>query len=431
MLKESQQIKSHPILINTLTSNEIQIPDLLSFGQNSSNHVQINDKEVCPRHARIEKLNDKIQIRDLKSKSGTFLNGTAILLAPINNGDRIRIGRTEFIFRDQPQKTASKDLNFSQNIYWNQQLKRLPLVSKTDHPVLILGESGTGKELIARAVHNESHRSSGPFFAINCSALSESLIESELFGHIKGSYTGATSNRSGAFEAARSGTLFLDEIGELPLHLQPKLLRAIDNREIRPVGSDHCIHTDTRIVAATHQKLSAKVKNGEFRMDLYNRLNVIKIQPPALKSRMEDFETLLYTFCKDYKVSFSFNAIQELKKYSWPGNIRELKNYVARTSAIVIGRQAEPQDVYDILEPLIDSNRNNDEPFLKIQNEQNESMICSIEKRLIIETLIKNNGNQRKVANALKLPKSTLHDRIKRYEINVKKILEDEYWRKR
>ena len=197
----------------------------------------------------------------------------------------------------------------------------LSSVATSSCPVLILGPSGTGKDVLANAIHNSSKKSGAPFISVNCSALTETLVESELFGHTKGSFTDAVSDRKGAFEAARGGTLFLDEIGDLPYSLQAKLLRALENNEIRPVGSDRSIKTDVRIIAATHQNLYNKIRDGEFRADLFYRLNVITIETPALKERIEDFDNLLYSFARQMRVRFSFNAIKTLKKHDWPGNI--------------------------------------------------------------------------------------------------------------
>jgi len=172
---------------------------------------------------------------------------------------------------------------------------------------------------VSHVIHDYSGRSEGPFVSVNCSALTESLVESELFGHVKGSFTGATSDRKGAFEAARGGTLFLDEIGDLPLSLQPKLLRALENQEIKPVGSDKTLKTDVRIVTATHKNLEKLVIEKTFRSDLFFRIHVVKISIPSLKERMEDFEDLLYHFSREMRVRFSVGAIEKLKEHSWPG----------------------------------------------------------------------------------------------------------------
>lgn len=376
---------------------------------------------VCPkaedRHARIEENNGKFTIKDLRSKSGTFVNNQRILEAPLCEGDLIALNEEEFIFSFQEQyETASFSLK-SKNIAWNEKLQRIGNAAQTGFPVLILGASGSGKEILAQAIHKTSDRSHGPFVSVNCSALTETLIESELFGHVKGSFTGALADRKGAFEAARGGTLFLDEIGDLPLNLQAKLLRALENEEIRPVGSDVNIKTNVRILAATHQNLGERIRQSLFRTDLYYRLNVISIEAPSLFDRMEDFEELLYTFAKQLKVRFSFSAIERLKKHTWPGNIRELKNTVARACANYPKMTIEATHVETILDKLAASPEN-------VGNNQGNltplSLIKEMEKQMILKKLAANNGNQRVTATELGLPKSTLHDRLKAYNIDPK-----------
>lgn len=303
----------------------------------------------------------------------------------------------------------------SRNLFWNAELQSLPRVAQTDFPVLLLGPSGTGKDVLAHTIHKSSKRAYAPFVCVNCSALSENLIESELFGHVRGAFTGAMSDRKGAFESARNGTLFLDEIGDLSPSLQAKLLRALENSEIRPVGSDTIIKTNVRIIAATHQNLSQKIYDGEFRSDLFFRLNVVSLHTPALKDRLEDFEDLIYTFSKQMRVRFSFDAIQNLKMHSWPGNIRELRNLVARAAAIYAGQQIDLQKADHLLRgsaamaPLSEEN-----PQGRI------SVIKEVEKQIILKKLQENRGNQRKTAIQLGMPKSTLSDRLRQYAINPK-----------
>jgi DNA-binding NtrC family response regulator len=393
------------------------LADFFTIGRDPSSHLVINDSYVSNRHARIEKRSGRFSIRDLQSRNGTYLNGSRVTEAVLTANDRICFGETVYVFsessNDQPQLV-------SKNPEWNEQLKRLPAFAATDFPVLITGQSGTGKEILSRAIHKSSARGRGPFVSINCSALSESLIESELFGHIRGSFTGATHDRKGAFETARGGTLFLDEIGDLPVSLQPKLLRALENSEIRPVGSDRSIETDVRILAATHKNLMAAVRNGKFREDLFYRLNVCHIRPPALAERPEDFDDLIYAFAKQHRVRFSFNSIEKLKEMKWPGNIRELKNLVARASAYYPGRHIQPEDLVKIMEPM-------GGPEVQFISEPSAlspqgSIIKEIEREMIIRRLNANKGNQRRTAIDLGMPKSTLHDRIKAYSIDLDQI---------
>ncbi|MCB0377548.1 MAG: sigma 54-interacting transcriptional regulator [Bdellovibrionales bacterium] len=399
-------------LLGTTDKQSQKIGDFLTIGRDIGNHLQIIDPFVSSRHVRIEKRERGYLLRDLQSRNGTFVNGTRVIEAYLHNNDTIMVGESRFVFSkfQQPFNPMT-----SKNQDWNQQLSRLPAVANTDYTVLILGPSGSGKEVVAHWIHQNSHRKEAPYITINCSALSENLIESELFGHLKGSFTGATENRKGAFEAARGGTLFLDEIGDLPLSLQPKLLRALENKEIRPVGSDRSIKTDVRIIAATHKNLKQKVVKGEFREDLFHRLNICRVTPPALIDRMEDFEALLYQFCKEQKVAFTFAAIENLKNHSWPGNIRELKNLVVRSAAYFPGHRIQAED----LEQLLDLNGER-ESFSVLEAEDDLPPLKEIERNLIIQKLQQYYGNQRKAAEELRMPKSTLHDKLKAYSIDAR-----------
>jgi len=372
-----------------------------------------------PRHARIEIRDDSsFVLRDLRSSTGVFLNGSRVIEAFLRDGDMIEAGPHHFIFSvrsSNDYKAPTKGLPRSKNESWDSQLQSIPQMSQTHFPILILGPSGSGKEVISDAIHKNSFRRNGPFVRVNCSALTETLIESELFGHVKGSFTGAISDRKGAFETARGGTLFLDEIGDLPYGLQAKLLRALENNEIRPVGSDRTIKTDVRIVAATHKNLKQKIGEGEFRQDLYYRLNVIQITPPALKERMEDFEDLLFHFAREHRVRFSSAAIEKLKRHSWPGNIRELKNTVARASVLFSGKSIEEH----MLPRIIDEMPKEEDKYFKEKPTNDLSVIKEIERQMIIKRLAANAGNQRQTARDLGMPKSTLHDRIRTYNIDL------------
>ncbi len=395
----------------------IQVEKIFNIGQAGMNHLVLDGETVSPRHARIEWRDGKYILRDMRSQNGTWLNGIQVIEAVLQENDLIQIGAFHFRFCNEIRKS---DLN-SRNVLWQRQLDILPLMAHSGLPILILGPSGTGKEVLARSIHEQSTRRHGPLVTINCSALSESLIESELFGHTKGSFTGATNDRKGAFEAARGGTLFLDEIGDLPLSLQPKLLRALENAEIRPVGSDRNIRVDVRIIAATHKSLPDQVRNGLFRQDLYFRLNVCRLTPPALRERMEDFESLLYGFAKEQRVRFSHGAIARLKKHSWPGNIRELKNTVARARAYYPGHHVTEEHVEQLIDPSLEMTELGALGFSSSAGPR--PVIKEIEKNLIVQSLIQNRGNQRRTAAELGMPKSTLHDRIRSYDIKIDELL--------
>ncbi len=403
------------------SSGPVKVTDFLSVGRDSTCQLQVSDQFVSSRHARVERKQNSFWLKDLGSSNGTFLNDSRVTEAALSIGDKIRIGESTFVF------TESADFNsqlISKNSNWNDHLKRLSAFARTDFPVLISGPSGTGKEVLARWTHENSPRAKGAFIGINCSALSETLIESELFGHMRGSFTGATHDRKGAFEAARCGTLFLDEIGDLPLSLQPKLLRALENKEIRPVGSDRIIETNVRILAATHKDLAQAVQNGRFREDLYYRLNVCRIQPPALTDRLEDFECLIYQFAKNLKVRLSFGAVEALKSHKWPGNIRELKNVISRAAAYYPGEHIQPEHIEFLIDKVPKSTMPTEAVHLTLPVRSQGPVIKDIEKDMIIQRLVANRGNQRKTAADLGLPKSTLHDRIKTYQIDLSSLLQ-------
>lgn len=392
-------------------NNKLTLGEFVNLGQDESCPLRILAPQVADRHARIERKDDTYFIKDLRSSTGTFVNETRVLEAPLNEGDVIRVGEQELLFTYLTEEDSDFSLT-SKNDIWNEELKTLGNVAKTEFPVLILGPSGTGKDVIAQALHDHSQRKMGPLVSVNCSALTETLIESELFGHIKGSFTGAVSDRKGAFEAARGGTLFLDEIGDLSYSLQAKLLRALENSEIRPVGADRNIKTNVRIIAATHQNLREKIREGSFRSDLYFRLNVVSVTPPPLSQRMEDFEILMYGFAKKLRVRFSFGAIARMKKHPWPGNIRELKNLVSRAAALYPGQTIEETHIEKLIDRSLlaphEAPPANDIPVIR-----------EIEKQMIIKRLAANRGNQRRTAADLGMPKSTLHDRLKYYSIDI------------
>lgn len=405
--------------------SKVEIGDYLTLGAEPSNGIQILGEGIAPHHARIETRGQDYLLRDQRTPYGTFVNEVRVLESILSHGDIIKIGPTEFHFEDARKISPLPNELVSKNAAFASTMSRLPSIAQTKFSVLLNGPSGCGKEVVAKALHSLSLRRDRPFVSVNCSALQSNLIESELFGHIKGSYTGATHDRKGAFEAARGGTLFLDEIGDLPMELQPKLLRALENNEIRPVGSDRTLITDIRLICATHKNLKEKVKAGEFREDLYHRINVVKIEIPSLSARPEDLETHIINFSKKYKVRFSLSGIRRLQDHSWPGNLRELKNVVARLSALYPGEYIQDTHIDEVIEPaeIIP------DPFSQRvasvdPNGNSLSVIKEIERELITQRLIANSGNQRKTAMDLGMPKSTLHDRLKLYKIDIGDFVE-------
>jgi len=287
-------------------------------------------------------------------------------------------------------------------------------IADTNANVLIQGESGTGKELVARAVHFNSGRSDKRFLAINCGALPESLLESELFGHKRGAFTGAIADRSGLFRSASGGTLFLDEVGEMPLPLQVKLLRALQEHEVTPVGSSVAEKFDTRIIAATNRDLANEVNEGRFREDLFYRLNVIEITLPPLRSRREDIPVLVKHFAaraiRNQNVGekpISKQAMSALVNYEWPGNVRELENAIER--AVILS--SDEIDI-DSLPPKISQNNS----YEIRDTEGFRPTLEEMERRYVVEILASVNDDKTQAANILGIDLSTLYRKLKRYD---------------
>jgi two-component system response regulator HydG len=298
-------------------------------------------------------------------------------------------------------------------------LETVALVAPTDATVLIQGESGTGKELIANAIHHNSPRSGQPLIKINCAALPETLLESELFGHEKGAYTGATAARKGRFQLAHKGAIFLDEIAEMPLALQSKILRVVQEREFEPIGSSKTIKVDTRIIAATNRDLQAEIQAGRFREDLYYRINVVSIMAPSLRDRRDDVPLLADYFLKLYSEKnkksingFSPRAMDLLMRYDWPGNIRELENAVERAVIMTRGNLIAPEELPGNLRgPDIDSEM--EAIGLPVQGSLKQA-----EKEIILNTLKDTGGNRTHTAKILGISRRTLQLKLKEYGVN-------------
>ncbi|OGL40489.1 MAG: Fis family transcriptional regulator [Candidatus Schekmanbacteria bacterium RIFCSPHIGHO2_02_FULL_38_11] len=295
-------------------------------------------------------------------------------------------------------------------------LQLIKRVSKTDSTVLLLGESGTGKELIARAVHCNSSRNDKPLVIVNCAAIPEDLMESELFGHQKGSFTGALGDKAGKFEHANGGTIFLDEIGDLKLELQAKLLRVLQEKTIDKVGGVDPIEVDVRVIAATNQNLRRQIEDGAFREDLYYRLSVIPVKIPSLRERRDDIFLLIEHFLKVFKtppnVKFSPEAIKVMENCIWKGNVRELGNVIERALLLRKGDVISPDDLPEEIRfsSAITGS------FIRELPEEGISLV-DIEKELLIKALEKNNWNQSKTASFLSITRATLIYRMEKYNL--------------
>jgi transcriptional regulator with PAS, ATPase and Fis domain len=312
-------------------------------GSSEACALRLDDRRVSRVHFELAVTRDGIAVRDLGSTNGTFVDGVRVRDADVGASSVIRAGDSALrvdVDQSPVQIALSARTSFGELVGASVEMRMLYAIleraARADATVLLLGETGTGKDVAARSLHAESTRASGPFVPVDCGAIPENLIESELFGHVRGAFTGAVANRKGAFEEADGGTLFLDEIGEMPLALQPKLLRALETKTIRRVGETQARPVDVRIVAATNRPLARAVNEGTFREDLYYRLAVIEVALPPLRARRTDVPALAQSFYERLvpggKLPDAYVAHLEGK--SWPGNVRELRNAIERDVAL-------------------------------------------------------------------------------------------------
>jgi transcriptional regulator with GAF, ATPase, and Fis domain len=316
--------------------------EAFTLGSGSGNDLVLDDSAISKRHCEIKVDDTGHQIRDLGSTNGTIVQGVRVAEAFLHPGAEIRLGKTHIIFcplQEDKEVPLSRNEAFGSMLGRSVAMRRIFYLAETyaptDATVMITGETGTGKEILAEEIHRHSKRKNKPFIVIDCAAMAKDLIESELFGHVKGSFTGANADRQGAFEHADGGTVFLDEIGDLAPDLQPKLLRVLENREIRRVGSNRVRKIDVRIICATNRRLDVEVNEGRFREDLYYRLSVVPIELPPLRRHTEDIPLLIKRFLADLRQPGAerkfadFDGTMELlKRHEWPGNVRELRNLV-------------------------------------------------------------------------------------------------------
>lgn len=335
-------------------------------------------------------------------------------------------------------ETATHQYGFD-NIIGNSEKMRtvyelVEKVAQTDATVLITGESGTGKELIARALYNCSARKDSQFLTIDCSTLAQSILESELFGHVKGSFTGASAGKRGIFEIANGGTLFLDEISNIPLETQAKLLRVIEENEFRPVGSEQIKKVDIRLIAATNRDLKMMIKLGTFREDLYYRLNVFSIEVPPLRERPEDIPILAYHFLRQSCHSlgkrvkgFSKDAMEFLIKYEWPGNVRELRNTVERLVLVADSDLLSSRELPEIVDSdsvTISAIPMTNEELKRVKKNIREKAIEDIEKIFVLEALARNDWNISRASEDTGMQRTNFQALIRKYNIRPKDYLQ-------
>jgi DNA-binding NtrC family response regulator len=351
------KLQSHKICVEVLAGpdagRQVELPGPeVRVGSASGCDLQLRDPTVSRHHLTVRLEEDRIRIIDSESRNGTFLDGLCVRDAYARPDSHIALGQSSLRLAMLPDVveiplSARERFGglFGRSVAMRRVFAVLERVAATDATVLVEGETGTGKELVAEGLHDESPRAGGPFVVFDCSAVSPTLIESELFGHVRGAFTGAVADRQGAFEAADGGTLFLDEIGELPLELQPKLLRVLERREVRRVGSNQARRLDVRIVAATNRSLAREIERGRFREDLYFRLAVVEIALPPLRERPDDIPLLIEHLVRQVggpEARLPERVTEALRAQSYAGNVRELRNAVSRALSLAGRGPAAP-----------------------------------------------------------------------------------------
>lgn len=418
--------------------------DVIRLGSHPSNEVELHDPRVSRFHCRLTRGGGGWTLTDTDSLNGTSVDGVRVRDADLPRPTcqiqcgssivRVRELGSEAV-EEVPQWTSFGELA-GESLAMRQLFATLDRIARSEVTVLLEGESGTGKELAATEIVRRGPRADHPFVIVDCSAISPTLIESELFGHAKGAFTGADRMRVGAFEAADGGTVFLDEIGELPLEMQPKLLRALEAREIRRTGENEARKVDVRVIAATNRRLESEVNRGRFREDLYYRLSVVTVRMPPLRKRLDDLLLLIKVILRSLNAEdaihlFTPQVLDDMSRHDWPGNVRELRNYVERS---VVLEQAAPtserQSAYSILPPptldqqsavLVSSNVDLDKPF-KVAKEE---VIGDFEQRYLSTLLDWAGGNVSKAARKAKMDRMYLYRLLQRYDLRGGSTIKD------
>jgi len=394
--------------------------------------VVLADPFVSRRHCTIAPVAQGFQITDLGSRNGTVIDGVAVGKVVAPAGAALRIGKTlvQLMPADEvvdipPSARDHFGALYGASIAMRQVFAILERAARSSAPVLFLGESGTGKELMARGVHDASPRSAGPFVVFDCGASTETLIESDLFGHTRGAFTGAAGERIGAFASAHGGTLFLDEIGDLPVGLQPKLLRMLEAGEVTPLGGRKSEKYDVRVVAATHRDVFAEVARGGFRGDLYYRLAVVEVHVPPLRQRAGDLARLVAMFLEragaaQLAAQAGGAALERLERYHWPGNVRELRNVITRAVALA-GPDDDFQSLPFVLRPTVAAPPGAaafkaDKPF----HEAKDALVARFEREYLSDLVERAGGNLSQAARAAGLERKFLYKLLERAGLRQK-----------
>jgi DNA-binding NtrC family response regulator len=415
---------------------EVALPAVgVVIGADASCDVQLADPAVSRRHATVVPKNEGFEITDLDSRNGTWLDGAAVSRAIAPAGTMLRLGTTILHLlpsEESIELAPSARESFGAMVGGSLAMRRayavLERAAASSAPILLLGESGTGKELAARAVHEHSPRKNGPFVVFDCGAASDSLIESELFGHKRGAFTGAQADRPGAFALADGGTLFLDEIGDLPIGLQPKLLRLVERGEVTPLGGRKSETYDVRVVSATHHDLWTEVGAGTFRGDLFYRLAVVEVKLPPLRKRVEDVPSLVAEFLRAAGASTAGvggPTLERLLAYGWPGNVRELRNVVTRAIALSPAGSSfaeMPVLLRSSASQAPDAQASADVPY----HEAKDAFLARFEKEYLTDLLRRSGENLSQAARIAGLERKYLYRVLQRAELLPTRIKPDD-----
>jgi DNA-binding NtrC family response regulator len=395
------------------------------FGSSPNCDLVLTDKTVSRRHLMAVRESDDVILRDQGSTNGTFIQGSRFKEITIGYGSEVKLGRTllKYLPEEEVVEPEVADSDYfgslvGRNTKMRRLFKLLEDVAKNNATVLIEGETGTGKELIAEEIHNHSPRAGGPFVVFDCGAVARELVESSLFGHVKGSFTGAISDRKGAFAEAHGGTIFLDEIGELPLELQPNLLRALDKKAVRRVGSNTYEKVDVRIVAATNRDLRAEVAAKNFREDLYYRLAVIRVNLPPLRERGDDIKILVDHFIRSFTppgrtLVISPEDMSRVQRHSWPGNVRELRNVIERACVLSKGDSLNLDDAFvESAAPALGIRT--DLPFKEAKGQ----LVELFEREYIVDLMRRHKMNLSAAAREAQIDRKHLRELIRKYGLD-------------
>lgn len=412
------------------------------IGTAPDNDIVLSDRAVSRRHAEIRMTPNGLLLRDLNSTNGTFINEVRVTEAYIPAAAECKLGYSRLLvhqYLEERKVAVSRQDRLGELVGGSERMRELygliRAVAPTPTTVHLHGESGSGKELVARTLHAFSGRP-GPLVVFDASVADPEMVRNDLFGHVKGAFTGATGAREGAFRHAHTGTLFIDEIGELPLDLQPRLLRVLETREVSPIGSDKSTHVDVRVITATHRDLEAMVKAGTFRADLFYRLSVVPIELPALREIPEDIPLIAQHLCEQLqlKCRISAAAMEVLQDYAWPGNVRELRNVLERAALLCgereigpehlrlpkeirLSKQSEPIPAPASAAPSPPSGPVAPRPAPQPSAADARLHLKNLERQMILDALERNQNNKAAVARELGIPLSTLKRRLKEYRI--------------